>query len=310
MDRILHHSVRLRCDPHRAFEMFTVGSLLESWLTVLADVEPVVGGKYELFWEPEDRENNSTLGCKVTAIERDQFLSFEWKSPKQFKHFAHHADPLTHVTVAFVPRGAWTHVHLLHSGWRSRPEWEEARQWQGQAWSAALDRLERLVRGESAGPPVGGEACLYSIGAFALLFDPCDRILLCHRRDMDVWNLPGGGVERGEPPTEAAIRETREETGLDVTVERLVGVYGKTDKAELVFAFVCRAIGGHLTTTDEADECRYFDVACLPQNTLPKHAERIRDALDSRALPIFRLQTAPSTREFLRSLRDQESTDR
>jgi len=70
MTKILHHSVRLNCDTHRAYEMFTVNKLLQSWLTKLADVEPVVGGKYELFWDPEDKENNSTIGCKITAIEQ------------------------------------------------------------------------------------------------------------------------------------------------------------------------------------------------------------------------------------------------
>jgi 8-oxo-dGTP diphosphatase len=47
---------------------------------------------------------------------------------------------------------------------------------------------------------------------------------------IDLWNLPGEGVESGELPTEAVLRETREETGLEVAVERLVGVYGKVDK--------------------------------------------------------------------------------
>ena len=92
MDKILHCSVQLRCNTHRAFEMFTINELLESWLVALAEVEPVVGGKYELFWEPDDRENNSTIGCRVTAIEPDKFLSFEWRSPKQSKHFANNAD--------------------------------------------------------------------------------------------------------------------------------------------------------------------------------------------------------------------------
>ena len=150
MDKILHHDVRLQCDPHRAFEMFATNSLLESWLTSLADVEPVVCGRYELFWEPDDKENNSTIGCKITAVEPDQFLSFEWRSPKQFKHFANDADPLTHVVVFFVPCGGSTHVHVVHSGWRSTPEWEEARRWQGQAWSGAFERLEKLVNGERA----------------------------------------------------------------------------------------------------------------------------------------------------------------
>jgi 8-oxo-dGTP pyrophosphatase MutT (NUDIX family) len=50
----------------------------------------------------------------------------------------------------------------------------------------------------------------FSIGAFAILFDDQGRVLLCHRRDRDMWNLPGGGVESGELPTEAVVRETKE----------------------------------------------------------------------------------------------------
>ncbi|MGC9333521.1 MAG: NUDIX hydrolase [Anaerolineae bacterium] len=77
------------------------------------------------------------------------------------------------------------------------------------------------------------------------------RVLLCHRRDIDAWNLPGGGVESGELPTEAVIREVREETGLEAAIERLAGVYGKTDRDELVFSFICRITGERLTVTDE-----------------------------------------------------------
>lgn len=147
MDKIIHCSVQLQCDVHRAFEMFTVNHLLESWLVNVAEVEHVVGGKYELFWEPEDRENNSTIGCKLTAIEPNKFLSFEWRSPKQYKHFANNADPLTHVVVFFIPDDEVTEVHLIHSGWRSSSEWEEARQWQDRAWSGAFKELEKKVNG-------------------------------------------------------------------------------------------------------------------------------------------------------------------
>lgn len=148
MDKIIHLTAHLQCNPHQAFEMFTINSLLESWLVPLAEVEPVLGGRYELFWEPNDRENNSTIGCRVTSVEPDQFLVFEWRSPKQFKHFANQADPLTHVVVCFILSRGGTDVHLLHSGWRSSPEWEEARQWQDRAWRGAFQDLEKQLNGE------------------------------------------------------------------------------------------------------------------------------------------------------------------
>lgn len=143
------------------------------------------------------------------------------------------------------------------------------------------------------------EVHLFTIGAFAIILDQQGRVLLCHRRDLDAWNLPGGGVESGELPTEAVVREVREETGLHVAVERLVGVYGKADKDELVFSFTCLVTGGHLTTTDEADECRFFTVEEIPANTSPKQVERIHDTMRSGDQPVFRRQTAPSTREML-----------
>ena len=143
---------------------------------------------------------------------------------------------------------------------------------------------------------------MFSIGAFAIIFDDEHRVLLCHRRDLDAWNLPGGLVESGELPTEAVIRETKEETGLDIAIERLVGVYGKADKDELVFAFVCQAISGQLASTEEADKCGYFEISRIPENTVPKQVGRIHDALHSKPQLVFRRQTEPSTREMLRKL--------
>ncbi len=146
MNKILYFSVKLNCDVKTAFEKFTVNEKIVPWLTMDAEIEPVVGGKYELFWEPDDRENNSTIGCKVTAIE-PKFLAVEWKGAKQFKHFMNNVDPLTQVTVAFIPvdGGKATEVHLIHTGWRSTPEWEEARLWFEGAWKMAFERLVKEI---------------------------------------------------------------------------------------------------------------------------------------------------------------------
>jgi len=143
-DKIIHISAFIAVPPDSAFTYFVSPALLQRWLTAAADVETRVGGKYELFWQPDDRENNSTIGCRVTAIETPQLLAFQWRSPKQFKSFANTADPLTHVVVTFVQEGSGTRIHLIHSGWRSTREWEEARAWQEKAWLVAFEELKRL----------------------------------------------------------------------------------------------------------------------------------------------------------------------
>ncbi len=140
---------------------------------------------------------------------------------------------------------------------------------------------------------------MFTIGAFAIIFDEHDRVLLSHRLDLDVWNLPGGRVEAGEMPDEAVVRETLEETGLEVSVHRLTGVYGKAERDDLVFAFECRVVGGALRTTDEADDHRYFSVEDIPRNTLPKQVTRVRDAAANLGHPVIRRQVEPSTRELL-----------
>lgn len=146
-DKIIHVSTVVSVSPAKAFTYFTNESLLQSWLTLEARVEPKVGGRYELFWQPEDRENNSTIGCQITALVPGYLIAFQWRSPEQFKSFANTADPLTHVVVLFVPESTGTHVHLIHSGWRSSAQWEEARLWQEQAWNGAFEALARVIGG-------------------------------------------------------------------------------------------------------------------------------------------------------------------
>jgi uncharacterized protein YndB with AHSA1/START domain len=129
--------------------MFTENKLLPTWLPNLAEVEPRVGGKYELFWDPNDKENNSTIGCKVTAIEPNRLIAFEWKGPTEFQEFMNKADPLTHVVVLFVEctegPNHCTEVHLVHSGWRRSAVWEKARKYFEKAWKHALEKLGAVI---------------------------------------------------------------------------------------------------------------------------------------------------------------------
>jgi 8-oxo-dGTP diphosphatase len=122
-----------------------------------------------------------------------------------------------------------------------------------------------------------GVKIMFSVGVFSLILDEKNRILLCHRTDRDLWNLPGGGLERGETPWQGVIREVKEEVGLDAEVIKLQGVYSKAFEDDIILSFVCRKVGGKLTLSDEADDIKYFSIDELPINTVPRHIERIKD---------------------------------
>jgi ADP-ribose pyrophosphatase YjhB (NUDIX family) len=136
-----------------------------------------------------------------------------------------------------------------------------------------------------------------TVGAYTVIFDEQRRVLLCHRRDFDAWNLPGGGVEPNEAPWDAAVRETREEVGVEVEIVRLTGLYWKPRTSELVFNFEGRITGGAPTTSDEADRVGYFALDEAPPNTSPIQLERIRDALSGSA-PVLKTQTGPGIRDL------------
>ena len=142
---------------------------------------------------------------------------------------------------------------------------------------------------------------MFKLGAFAIIWDHQDRVLLCHRRDIDAWNLPGGGIEQDELPTEAVIREVLEETGLHVEIDRLAGIYLKPEDDELVFSFICQVIRGELKSSEECDRSEYFEAGRLPPNTSPKQVERIEDAVQNTEL-VFRRQVGIGTRQWLREL--------
>lgn len=154
-----------------------------------------------------------------------------------------------------------------------------------------------MQNAEIGAEALAGGSARFRVGVFALIFDDEGRVLLVHRNDIDWWNLPGGGMELGETVDEAVQREVREETGLEVVVERLVGVYSKPQKQEVVLTFRCRVVGGALTPTEEARDCRYFPPQDLPANTLPKHRQRIEDALLNQAEAVLRAQRSSTVED-------------
>jgi len=142
---------------------------------------------------------------------------------------------------------------------------------------------------------------MFTIGVFGIIIDDQNRVLLCHRCDYDLWNLPGGTMEAEEAPWECVIREAKEETGFEVEIIKLAGIYNKPEKSEICFSFVCKIIGGQLTLNDEADKIEYFTVDQIPKNTSLKQIERIKDYFANKNEIVYRTQTGPSSIELIKS---------
>jgi len=110
------------------------------------------------------------------------------------------------------------------------------------------------------------------------------QILLTKREDFEVWCLPGGSVDAGESVAQAAMREAREETGLDVQLERLVGIYSLTGwraGGMHIVVFAARPVGGVFQMQEgEVIDVRYFDPHTLPEPVFGWHRQRILDALN------------------------------
>ncbi|WP_188909828.1 NUDIX domain-containing protein [Salinarimonas ramus] len=114
------------------------------------------------------------------------------------------------------------------------------------------------------------------------------RVLMQKRREPEgSWGFPGGIVDLGESVAEAAIREIREETGLDVVPTRLVGIYSKYlvtlangDRCQTVTSFfACRPVGGRLDRENaESAALRWLAPDALPPLYCEQHRDMARDA--------------------------------
>ncbi|MBD8069731.1 NUDIX domain-containing protein [Bacillus sp. PS06] len=136
--------------------------------------------------------------------------------------------------------------------------------------------------------------------AIIILNKEKDQVLLQKRSDVGLWGIPSGHIEIGETVSEAAIREVKEETNLDIRIKKLIGVY--SDPLSQVFeypngeivhfittCFLAEIIGGELQChPDESLEIKFFDLGHLPQDLLTMHPRWLKDALSNQMSAFIR----------------------
>jgi ADP-ribose pyrophosphatase YjhB (NUDIX family) len=145
-------------------------------------------------------------------------------------------------------------------------------------------------------------------------------ILLTKREDFEIWCLPGGAVDPGESVAQAAIREAREETGLEVELTRLVGVYSRPrwpGPGAHIVLFAARPISSELIPDpNEVIDIAYFSMNEIPEDLLWWNRQRIKDAMDGIGGGVVWSQDSQLpfegllTREELYTMRDQSGLSR
>ncbi|MEV7984290.1 NUDIX domain-containing protein [Micromonospora sp. NPDC085948] len=122
------------------------------------------------------------------------------------------------------------------------------------------------------------------------------ELLMIHRTDNNLWALPGGGHDIGESVSDTVVREVREETGIEVEVTGLVGIYTSPHhvmayddgevRQQFSICFTARPVGGKLTTSSESRQVRWVNPAQLNHLDIhPSMRLRIDHALKERATP-------------------------
>ena len=141
-----------------------------------------------------------------------------------------------------------------------------------------------------------GHDLLILPSAAVAVHDEQMRLLLCLHRDKNIWVTPGGIIEPGEQPADAAVRETWEETGLLVEITGILGVYGGSDllidyangdrAAYIGTIFHGRIVGGSLSPDgDEIFDARYFTQEELARVDHSKWLDTAMPALFSTSRP-------------------------
>ena len=135
-------SIGIAASPELVWRAWTESGRITEWFAPAAKIEPVAGGAFELYFNPQNKESMSTKGCKILKLEAPEQLAFEWKGPDPFAAVMNEGGSLTVVEVTLEPVEGETLVSLRHTGWKDSPEWAPAKAWHMEAWEQMLASLK------------------------------------------------------------------------------------------------------------------------------------------------------------------------
>jgi ADP-ribose pyrophosphatase YjhB (NUDIX family) len=132
-----------------------------------------------------------------------------------------------------------------------------------------------------------------------VVVNDADEILMIRRTDNDNWAVPGGAIDLGESVGQAAVRETREESGIECEITGIVGIYSDPKhvilytsngeaRQEFSIVLTARPLSGQPTPSSESSEVRWVPVSEIQGYTMDRSMRiRINDYLDRKESPVI-----------------------
>lgn len=132
--------------------------------------------------------------------------------------------------------------------------------------------------------------------ATAIVLNEAGELLMVHKTDNKLWALPGGGMDPGESISQTVVRETKEETGMDVEVTGVVGIYTNPGhviayddgevRQQMSICFTTKLLGGEIATSSETSEVKFVPIDRLDELMInPSMRLRIDHWLEHREKP-------------------------
>ncbi|WP_340686484.1 NUDIX domain-containing protein [Amycolatopsis coloradensis] len=155
-----------------------------------------------------------------------------------------------------------------------------------------------MARVDYYNDPNAPKANSIAVAVSAFIQDDEGRILMIRRTDNDLYSIPGGQLELGETLSQAAVREVREETGIECEVTGVVGLYSNPNhviayddgevRQEFSICFRAQRQGGYLHTSEESREVLWVEEESLDNLNIHNSIRlRLVHALELRDSPFF-----------------------
>ena len=149
-NKFIEKEIVIKASKEILWSAWTTADKVQEWFAPKAIIENRVGGAYELYFVPNNINIMNTKGCKITKMDLEKELNFNWKAPDQFKYIMNNDSNLTSVIVILEESNSnITKLKVKHIGFGTEDNWKDAYEWHEKAWTEVLSSYKHYIETET-----------------------------------------------------------------------------------------------------------------------------------------------------------------